>query len=469
MQANPLKVEGIMEAEQYDAIIIGSGQGGNPLAQQLAKRGERVALIELGRLGGTCINTGCTPTKTLVASAQVAHYARNSSQWGVHAGAVTVDMNAVLERKNKIVESMRSGWEKQVNGKGYPDLHRGQARFIGPKRVHVREQVFEGKKIFIDTGSTPTVPTIEGIKSVPFLTNESLLELREVPKYLLVLGGGYIGMEFAQMFRRFGSEVTVIQKSSQILPREDPEIAAELQKALEAEGVQFKLNTKASKVWNEQGSIAISFGEGAADKVTGSHLLVATGRTPQTADLDLPKAGVETDSKGYIKVNDRLETSAPAVWAIGDVNGGPAFTHISYNDFQIIYGNVYEGANLSTKTRIVPYAVFTDPALGRVGVTEKEARAQGKRLKIGSVSMSQVARAKERAETAGLMKLVVDADTDKILGAAFLSSAGDETVQMMSALILADKPYTLLKGEIYIHPTFAEGLFALMDSVKPVS
>ncbi len=456
------------KAQRYDSIIIGSGQGGNPLSQALAQRGEHVALIESDQLGGTCINTGCTPTKTMVASAQVAHYARNANRWGVHASDVTVDLKVVLRRKNERVEAGRSGWEKKVNGPGLPDLYRGQASFIGPKRVQVGNEVLQGKRIFLDTGSKPAIPRIQGIDSVPYLTNVSIMEIEQAPSHLLVLGGGYVGLEFAQMFRRFGSEVTIVQNGAQILPKEDEDIAAELQKSLEAEGLKILLNARATRAAGDAGNVSITVEtQNGTQVITGSHLLVAAGRTPQTKDLDLEKTGVRTDDKGYIIVNDRLETSEPDIWAIGDVTGGPAFTHISYNDYQIIYGNVYEGQNLSTKTRIVPYAVFTDPALGRVGMTEKEARKLGGKLKIGMIPMTYVARALERGETAGMMKIVVDGETDKVLGAAILSTEGGELVQILSTLILADKPYTLLKGAIYIHPTFAEGFFTLMDSVKP--
>ncbi len=452
---------------QYDAIIIGSGQGGNPLAQALAKRKERVLLIESDQLGGTCINTGCTPTKTMVASAQVAHYARNAARWGVRASNVSVDMPAVLKRKNERVHAGRSGWEKSVDAPDEPALLRGRARFIGPKQVQVGGATLAAKRIFIDTGSTPTIPPIPGLSDIPYLTNVTIMELIDVPQHLLVMGGGYIGLEFAQMFRRFGSDVTVVQNGSQLLPLEDADIATELQRALEAEGIKFHLDSRVSRVEGGKGEIKLLIGDRANQPITGSHLLVAVGRTPQTKDLDLAKTGVETDKMGYIVVNERLETTAPDIWAIGDVKGGPAFTHISYNDYQIIYGNLYEGQNLSTKTRLVPYAVFTDPPLGRVGMTEKAARAEGRKLKIGSVEMTHVARALEKAETAGLMKIVVDAETDKVIGAAMLASSGDEVVQILSTLMLADKPYTLLQGAIYIHPTMAEGFFALMDSVKP--
>lgn len=454
---------------QYDAIVIGSGQGGNPLAVQLAKRGEYVVLIESNELGGTCINTGCTPTKTMVASAQVAHYARNAARWGVRAGEVGVDLPAILKRKNARVLAGRSGWEKSMNGDREPELVRGRARFTGPLKLQADGRSFEGKRIFIDTGASPTIPPIEGLAAVNYLTNVTIMELTSVPEHLLVLGAGYVGLEFAQMFRRFGSEVTVIVSGNQILTREDEDIAVELQKALAAEGIRFVEEAKATKVVKDGSEVRVTVaGPSGQQNVTGTHLLVAVGRTPQTKDLDLAKAGIDTDKKGNIVVNDRLETTAANVWAIGDVTGGPAFTHISYNDYQIIYGNVYEGGSFSTKTRLVPYAVFTDPALGRVGMTEREARASGRKLKIGTMPMTKVQRALERDETAGLMKLVVDGETDKLLGAAILASEGGEVIQILSTLMLADKPYTLLKGAIYIHPTLAEGLFGLMDSVKPV-
>jgi pyruvate/2-oxoglutarate dehydrogenase complex dihydrolipoamide dehydrogenase (E3) component len=402
----------------------------------------------------------------MVASAQIAYYARNGARWGIRASEVTVDMATVLKRKNERVLAGRTGWEKSVNGDGEPKLYRQRARFVGPKEIEAEGERLSGKRIFIDTGSTPTIPPISGLDRVRYLTNESLMEVQQVPTHLLVLGGGYVGLEFAQMFQRFGSEVTVIQGARQILPKEDADVATALQGALEAEGIEFHVNAKVMKASESSGEITLTFDDG-KQSVTGSHLLVAVGRTPQTKDLDLGKAGVETDKKGYVVVNDRLETTAPDIWALGDVNGGPAFTHISYNDYQIIYGNLYEGKNLSTKTRVVPYAVFTDPPLGRVGMTEKEARLQSRKLKLGKIEMARVARALEKAETEGLMKIVVDAETDKVLGAAILSSSGDEVVQILSALMLADKPYTLLKGAIYIHPTIAEGFFGLMDSVKP--
>jgi pyruvate/2-oxoglutarate dehydrogenase complex dihydrolipoamide dehydrogenase (E3) component len=454
---------------KYDAIIIGSGQGGNPLAQRLASLGKRVALIESDHLGGTCINTGCTPTKTMVASAQVAHYARNASRWGVHTSNVSVNLPVIVARKNKIVEEFRSGWQKRIDEQSNWHLYRGKARFTGPKQIQVDQEKLEGEAIFINTGASPTIPRIPGLDSVPYLTNVSLLELRELPEHLVVLGGGYVGLEFGQMFRRFGSAVTIIQRAPRILPNEDDDVTTELHHNLESEGITILVNARATQVSGESKRVTVQVqGSKGTQVVSGSHLLAAVGRTPNTPELDLEKAGVKTNQKGFVVVNDRLETSAPGIWALGDVKGGPAFTHISYNDFQIVYGNLIEGKNLSTRSRLVPYSVFTDPQLGRVGLTEKAARAAGHKLKIGKVPMSQVARAIERAETQGFMKLVVDAGTDHVLGASILSAEGGELVQIVSTLMLADKPYTLLKGAIYIHPTLAEGFFTLMENVKPV-
>jgi pyruvate/2-oxoglutarate dehydrogenase complex dihydrolipoamide dehydrogenase (E3) component len=442
-----------MELKHYDAVIIGSGQAGNPLAQKLAERGQKVALVDSGLLGGTCINTGCTPTKTLVASAQVAHYLRNAARWGVETGGARVDFAAVMKRKDQIVGDFQAGWPKKLPKAGV-DVYHARARFVGLRQVLAGDVTLQASKVYIDTGGTPTIPPIDGLNEVPYLTNESILHLKELPEHLLVLGGGYIGLEFAQMFRRFGSQVTVVHTGGQVLPNEDADIAGALQKCLEAEGIQFVLNAKTTRV-----TPAVKL-EWAGGSAVGSHLLVAVGRTPQTTDLDLGKTGVAVDAKGYVVVNDRLETTAQGIWALGDVKGGPAFTHISYNDFQIV------DAGGSIANRLVPYGVYTDPTLGRVGMTEKDARQAGKKLKIGKVQMTHVARAIERSETGGFMKIVVDAETDMVLGAAILSSEGAELVQILGTLMLAQRPYTLLKGAVYIHPTLAEGFFSLMESVQ---
>lgn len=454
---------------RYDAIVIGSGQAGNPLAQKLADHGWTVALVEKEQLGGTCVNTGCTPTKTMMASAQIAHYARHAARWGVHVEAVSVDLPGVIARKDRIVSQSRSGIQKKIDARKNLHLVRGQARFIQPRRIRVGEQELESERIFINTGTRPALPRLEGLDRIDYLTNASIMQLSEVPAHLLVLGGGYVGLEFGQMFRRFGSQVTIVHRGDQILPREDADVSAELKKALEKEGIRFLLQASPTRVAKQNGRIALTLDTASgAETVSGSHLLVATGRRPNTDDLGLEAAGVQLSREGFIEVNGRLETNVPGIWALGDVKGGPAFTHISYNDHQIVYANLIEGKNLSTDARLVPYAVFTDPQLGRVGLTEKEARAAGHQLKVGKIPTAWVARAIERDETAGLMKVVVDAATDRILGAAILSPEGGELVQILEFVMLAGAPYTLLKGAVYIHPTLAEGFWTLMEEVKPV-
>ena len=454
---------------KYDAIVIGSGQGGNPLSYALAERGWSVALVEKAQLGGTCVNTGCTPTKTMIASAQVAHYARSAARWGVIAENVRVDLPAVVAKKNAVVQIFRGGNERRVVEHKSLRLYRNHARFTGPHTVQVDGETLESERIFIDTGTRPDCPQLAGLDAAGYLTNESIMELQEIPEHLIVLGGGYIGLEFGQMFRRFGSRVSVIHIGDQLLAREDADVAAGLQKALETEGIEFHMNATATKVEKRDGQITISVTKvGGAQAITGTHVLCATGRRPNTGDLGLEKVGVAVDKNGYIKVNGRMETSAPGIWALGDVKGGPAFTHISYNDYQILWANIIEGKDLSIENRYLPYSLFTDPQLGRVGTTEKEARASGRKLKIGSFPMAYVSRAIERDETIGFMKVIVDAETDKILGAAILGIEGGETVQILGAMMLAGAPYTILKGAVYIHPTLAEGFFGLMDSVRPV-
>jgi pyruvate/2-oxoglutarate dehydrogenase complex dihydrolipoamide dehydrogenase (E3) component len=377
------------------------------------------------------------------------------------------------------VLAARDSKEKQIAKRPKLHLYRSHAHFTGPHQVAVDGAILESERIFIDTGARPRIPKIPGIETSGYLTNETIMELPEVPGHIIILGAGYIGLEFGQMFARFGSQVTVIEGGGQIVAHEDPEIAAELQRALEAEGVNFLLNTNTTAIERAGESVVLSLEvtsdlagikKTSSGAVTSSHLLVATGRTPNTDTLGLENAGIATDEHGFIKVDGRFETSVPGVWAMGDVKGGPAFTHISYNDYQIIYANLIEGKNFSIDHRIVPYAVYTDPELGRVGLTEKEARAKGYKLKIGSAPMTKVSRAIERDETAGLMKLVVDAANDQVLGAAILASEGGEVVHILYTLMLGKLPYTLLKGagSMFIHPTLAEGLFFLMESVKPV-
>ena len=386
---------------RYDAIVIGSGQAGSPLSQKLADRGWAVALVEKEHLGGTCVNTGCTPTKTMIASAQVAFYARNAGRWGVRAGAVTVDLPKVVARKDQVVGQSRAGLNRKVEERKTLHLYRGHARFIGSHEVRVGEDVLESERIFIDTGTRPDVPPLEGLRGIEFLDNASIMRLTEVPEHLLVLGGGYVGMEFGQMFRRFGSRVTVVQREQQILPHEDTDVAEALQQALEGEGLRFLLAATATRVEKEQGGVALSVEVGEPRKrCDATHLLVATGRRPNTDDLGLQEAGVQTDQRGFIRVNNRLETSVPGVSALGDVKGGPAFTHISFNDYQIVYANLVDGKALTTDNRPFPYAVFTDPQLGRVGLTEREARAEGRRLK-GRQDPDGLGRPRHRARRDG--------------------------------------------------------------------
>jgi len=459
--------------QTYDAIIIGSGQGGNPLAHKLADLGWKVALIEREHLGGSCVNYGCTPTKTMIASARVAHVTRRATDFGIHTSDVQVNLSEIVVRKNEIVRQWREGQEEHAAKRPTLDLYRGHGRFTDPQTVEVDGQTLRSERIFIDTGTRPRqpgIPILRGLDAMDMLTNRTIMDLQEVPDHLVVLGGSYIGLEFGQMFRRFGSSVTIIEHNDRIIAREDPEISETLQHTLETEGMRFHLGATTQAISKTTQGLELTFtgSDGRTETLAGTHLLAATGRTPNTDDLGLEAAGVETDRHGFIQVNDRLETNVPGIWALGDVKGGPAFTHISYDDHLIIYDNLIHGADRSIDGRVVPYALFTDPELGRVGMTEQQARAAGFRLKVGSIPMSQVARAIERDETAGLMKVVINADTDRLLGAAVLGIDGGELVQILMTLMLADAPWTTLKRAVYIHPTLAEGFFTLLEQVRLV-
>ena len=452
----------------YDAIIIGSGQGGVPLATNLAELGWRVALIEKGQLGGSCINYGCTPTKTMISSARIAHYARVAPEFGIHTGPVKVDMAEIVARKNEIVDSFRSGIEDQVENSPKLTLYRGHGRFTAPHEVEVNGEKLASDKIFINTGTRPRVLPIPGLDQVEVLTNRNIMDLKEVPAHLIALGGNYLGLEFGQMFRRLGSEVTVVELGDQIIPREDPEVSESLKEALEEEGMTFHLGAKTTKVAKTPGGleIVIEKKDGTTQTLKGTHLLVSIGQVPNSDDLGLEKAGVATDKFGFVQHDGKLETNVPGVWVLGDVKGGAAFTHVSYDDYLVIYDNLVNGKNRTIDNRQIPYALFTDPELGRVGLTEREARAKGYRLKIGSVPMAYVARAIERSETNGLMKIVINADNDRILGATILGPDGGELVQILMALMMADAPWTLFENAMFIHPTLAEGFFALMANVE---
>ena len=462
-----------MSARQYDAIVIGSGQAGTPLSIALAQAGMRTALIERVHVGGTCINEGCTPTKTMVASGRVAYLARRAADYGVHTGAVTVDLRKVRERKRNIVNSFRNGSQARIEKTANLDLIFGEAKFTGPRNVEVRtkdggRQALSANYIFINTGTRASRPKLEGLESVAFLDNASIMELDAVPDHLLVIGGGYIGLEFGQLFRRFGSRVTVIHARDHLLSREDPDVTEEIDRILREDGIEIFLNSNTRRVSQAQGRIQLEFEQqGQAKTVSGSHLLVATGRVPNSDALNLKAAGIETDAHGFIQTNDRLETAASGVFALGDVKGGPAFTHISYDDFRIIRANLLEKKAASIANRIVPYTVFIDPQLGRVGVTESEARAQKRNVRVAKLPMSSVARALELDETRGFMKAVVDSETGQILGAAVLGIEGGEIMAAIEIAMMGKLPYTALRDGIFAHPTLAESLnnlFAAIDS-----
>ena len=452
----------------HDAIVIGSGQGGVPLATNLADQGWSVALIEKGEVGGSCINYGCTPTKTMISSARMAHYARVAPEFGIHPGEIKVDMAAVVARKNEIVDSFRSGVLEQIDSSPNVTLYHGHGRFTAPHQVGINGETLKSDKIFINTGTRPRFPALPGLDQVEVLTNRNIMDLQELPAHLIALGGSYLGLEFGQMFRRLGSEVTVVEMSDRIAAREDAEISDSLREALEAEGMKFHLGSTATKVEKTADGLEVTVKkkDGTTERIEGTHLLMSIGQVPNSDDLGLDKAGIATDKNGYIQHNGKLETNIPGIWVLGDVKGGPAFTHVSYDDYLVIFDNLVNGKNRTIDNRVVPYALYTDPELGRFGLTEREARAKGYRLKIGSLPMSHIARAIERGETRGLMKIVINADNDRILGATILGADGGELVQTLMTLMRANAPYTLFENAMFIHPTLTEGFFALMANVE---
>jgi|1186.fasta_scaffold02511_4 pyruvate/2-oxoglutarate dehydrogenase complex dihydrolipoamide dehydrogenase (E3) component len=453
-----------MKTEPYDAVVIGSGQGANPLAIALAGSGLHTALIERSHVGGTCVNEGCTPTKTMVASGRVAYLARRAADYGVHTGPISVDLKKVRQRKRDIVDSFRNGSQGRIEKTPNLDLIFGEASFGGPKILTVRQvdgskRTLSSGRIFINAGTRASTPKLDGLNSVAFLDNSSIMELDAVPDHLLVLGGGYIGLEFGQLFRRLGARVTIVQSASQLLTREDPDVAQEITKILGEDGVEILLNAKATCVESASGGLRLHVShQGRTTTLVGSHLLVATGRVPNSDTLNLAAAGIQTDNHGFIPVNERLETSAKDIYALGDIKGGPAFTHISYDDFRILRSNLLDGKSASTKDRQVPYCVFIDPQLGRVGLTETEARAQGRKIRVAKLPMTSVARALEVDETRGFIKAIVDADTNQILGAAVLGIEGGEVMSVIETAMMGKLPYTALRDATYAHPTLAESL-----------
>jgi pyruvate/2-oxoglutarate dehydrogenase complex dihydrolipoamide dehydrogenase (E3) component len=454
-----------MDAEQYDVIIIGAGQAGGPLSTAFARAGRKTALIEREFVGGTCINVGCTPTKTMVASARVAHLARRAGEYGVHTGPISVDLAAVRQRKRAIVDSFRSGSQGRIESTAGVDLLFGEGRFSDATTVEVSlnaggQRQLSASTIIINAGARSLVPPLPGLEDVPFLDSTSIMELDSVPERLIVLGGGYIGLEFAQMFQRFGSQVTVINRSAQLLGREDSDIAAAVAEILRAEGLEILLNTATVAVARAGATgLQITVADAAGERVlSGTHLLVAIGRTPNSDTLDLLAAGVETDQRGFIRVNERLETSVPGIYALGDINGGPAFTHVAYDDYRILRTTLIEGGDATTASRLVPYTVFIDPQLGRVGLSEREAAEQGRAVRVARMPMSYVARALEMDETRGFMKALVDPATDQILGAAVLGVEGGEIMALLQMAMLGRVPYPVLRDGVFAHPTLAESL-----------
>ena len=458
--------------EQFDAIVIGSGQGGKPLAIDLAKAGKKTAVIERQLVGGTCINYGCTPTKTMVASARVAYLANRSADYGVKTGHVEIDMHRVRERKRHMVESFRSGIEHAYEETENLDWISGHAKFTAPKEIEIALQDGSTRRltaghIFINTGTRNRLPQIEGFDTVPTFDSTSIMELDHVPDHLLIMGGGYIGVEFGQMFRRFGSKVTIIQRTSQLLQKEDLDVAREVAEILRDEGIEVEVETQVIHL--AEGEVTHTVRTKAPQglrEYTCKDILVAIGRIPNTDDLALDKAGIATDERGYVKVNGRLETNVEGVYALGDVKGGPAFTHISYDDYRVLKANVLGGKAESISKRVIPYTVFMDPQLGRIGMTEKEAREKGLKIKIANMPMKNVARALETDETRGLIKVVIDAGTDRILGAAVVAMEGGEIMTMLQIAMMGDLPYTRLRDAIFSHPGLGEGFNTLFASLK---
>ena len=456
----------------YDALVIGAGQAGGPLSTALANAGWKTALFERLHVGGTCINEGCTPTKTMVASARVAYLARRGADYGVQTGPVTIDMTKVRQRKRDIVESFRNSGQHRIETTDGVDLLMGEASFTGPKTLEVHLNNGETREltastILINAGARPAQPSVAGIEEVTTLDSTSIMELGEVPEHLLIVGGGYIGLEFGQMFRRFGSQVTVIQRGANLLAREDPDVAEEVANIMREDGLEVLLETRPVSVKQlSKGNIQLTVQTKTGERtLNGSHLLMAAGRIPNTDWLNLDAAGIQIDKRGFIQVNERLETNVAGIYALGDVKGGPAFTHISYDDFRIIRTNLLEKGNASIHERLVPYTVFIDPQLGRIGLSETDARAQGRNIKVAKMPMNYVARALEMDESRGFMKAVVDADTDQILGAAVLGIEGGEIMAILEVAMIGKIPYTVLRDGVFAHPTLAESLNNLFSTI----
>jgi pyruvate/2-oxoglutarate dehydrogenase complex dihydrolipoamide dehydrogenase (E3) component len=459
-----------MPAEGFDAIVVGAGQAGPALAARCSAEGLRTAVVERAFFGGTCVNNGCIPTKTLVASARAMQLARRGAEYGFAAEAVRVDMARVKARKDGIVAASREGIEKWVRGLANTDVIAADARFVAPRTLQAGGRTLTAPRIFLDVGGRPSRPRMPGLDDVPTLDNISIMELAEVPEHLVVVGGSYIGLEFAQMFRRFGAQVTVVEKAARLLPREDVDVSDGIRGILEAEGVRFEVDAECIALARQGAKFVVQAhcSARADESVAGSHVLLAVGRTPNTDGLGLEAAGVRTDERGYIVVDDECRTSADGVWAVGDCNGRGAFTHTAWNDHEIVAANLFDGAARRISDRIPCYALFIDPPLGRVGMTDREARASGRRLLAAAMPMARVGRAREAGETQGFMKAVVDADSGRLLGAAILGLTGDEVVHGLLDVMASDQPASLLARTMHIHPTVSELVPTLLQKLKPL-
>ena len=456
-------------SQHFDAIVIGTGQAGPPLAARFAAAGMTVAIIERHKFGGTCVNTGCVPTKTLIASAEAAHFARRGPEYGfVVNGDVRVDMKRVKARKDEISGSSSKGVEEWLRGLKNCRVIQGHARFQSSRSVVVNDEILEADKVFINVGARATIPVMPGVQDTPFLTNSSIMEVDFLPEHLVIVGGSYVGIEFAQMYRRFGSEVTIVEMGPRLIGREDEDVSETVRQILELEGISIRLNAKCISLAKNDSRIAVGVDclEGPPE-VVGTQVLLAVGRTPNTSDLGLDRAGVATDHRGYIVIDDQLQTNVPGIWALGDCNGHGGFTHTSYNDYEIAADNLLNADHRRVSDRIKTYALFTDPPLGRCGMTDAEIRKSGRRALAAKYPMSSVSRAIEKGETQGFIKISVDEETKSILGAAILGTGGDEVVQILLDIMYAKAPYTVVQRAMHIHPTVAEFLPTVLSKLEP--
>ncbi len=454
--------------KKFDAIVIGAGQAGVPLAKKLAQAGKKVAILEKRWIGGTCINDGCSPTKTMIASARRAHLTRNGKQWGVETDQVNINYKTILARKNEIVESFRGGAIKGLENSSNLEIIFGDASFINNHQIMIKsddgDTEIEGELIFINTGCSPLIPKIKGITDTEYLTSTSLLELKEIPKHLIIVGGGYISLEMGQMMSRFGSKVTILEIGKTLLPKEDDDACEVITEVFEKEGIKLHTHAEVTAISGKKLKIVTANIKGKVQTFTGSHILIASGRAPQTKTLNLPAAGVETDKRGFIKVDEKLKTTARNIYALGDVKGGPAFTQIAYNDFIIVSKNLLEKGDMTTTGRPIPYCMFTDPQLGRVGLSETQAKEKGIKYKVAKIPMKHVARALEIGETAGYMKAIVDPDSKQILGAAVMGTEGGEIMSILQIAMLGNITYEQIRYNIFAHPLYAESLNNLFMS-----